>query len=1143
MSNISNPFKKVKYTERTVNQILVEWINRIIEDIGLPLGKVRQETILADQKQPDIVVFDTDNKKIVALIELKPPSWDIYSYELIHEAYRKASRISSNYFATWNINKLVLFSVKKYEEVKDEDKSISDAIVQKYDFSNIKILEQIDEPEHKAALQDNIKKFLKELVDIAKHKKASPKISIDQFFISRLRATIDSLQVSFKDLVIAKSKRDTKFLNQVRNWFNEQAWSFSGIEEDYEKLARQAAYLLVNKLVFYGALQEKLGLDPLEIPKSLTSGERLQGILKLFFADILKIDYETIFTTDFIDEIAFPQDKTAIDSVKDLVAEINKHKISAIGYDVLGGIFQKLIPEDERHLLGQYFTNSDIVDFILKFCLRGEKDFILDPGCGAGTFLVRAYQHKKLSNPRIVHDDILHTLWGIDISKFAAHLSTINIAVNDLGSIDNYPRIIHKDFFDVAPSQIGFNKPIKVKGLGTIEKEIEHPQSFDAVVGNPPYTRQEEIEDLSVEGYKKNLIKKALHETGANISKRAGIHAYFFVHGTKFLKDGGRFGFIVSNSWLDVDYGKGLQEFFLKNYKITAIIESKVERWFEDADINTCIVLLEKCSNKKGREENYVRFVQLKKKLRYFIPIAESIWEKEIKRLEEIEKLRKLILAHKEHYENEDVRIYPIKQIDLWSEGFNNSHGYAGAKWGKYIRAPEIFFEIIERGKDLFVPLKEIADVRRGFTTGANEFFYLTEEEIKQWAIEKEFWMHKENGKWVPNYVIKSPRECKGIIVNPEDLKFRVLMIHKDRKELKGTNVLKYIEYGEEKGFDKRPTCASRKIWWDLGSGQYADLNIAMYYQQSFKFHLNQKVYSGDALTEVYTKTENITPILTFLNSTVGYFYPEVYGRSYGGGGAPTGFKIYEVMELLVFNPSKLSKSQTQKLEQSFDKLCQREIGSVFEELGANLPEEVSLDKVKPDRRELDKIIMGEVLGLTEKEQLEVYKAVIDLVKSRIEKAKSLGNKKKIKKGIDVDKAVEIIVNSIGKDSFSNFYKENILAQKADFINIPKFIEPIQIKRTLIGFSVADKRHDKKEEVKCSTYEKAKYIALLATMGMDKIAMPKDEAYLKQVLEKLQKTSDMIKEDVESHISSIVDKKLQIEIKHKVMSALINEIK
>jgi len=42
----------------------------------------------------------------------------------------------------------------------------------------------------------------------------------------------------------------------------------------------------------------------------------------------------------------------------------------------------------------------------------------------------------------------------------------------------------------------------------------------------------------------------------ADLSRRAGLHAYFFVHATKFLHPRGRFGFIVANSWLDVEYGR-----------------------------------------------------------------------------------------------------------------------------------------------------------------------------------------------------------------------------------------------------------------------------------------------------------------------------------------------------------------------------------------------------------------------------------------------------------------------------------------------------------------------------------------------------------------------------------------------------------
>lgn len=42
-----------------------------------------------------------------------------------------------------------------------------------------------------------------------------------------------------------------------------------------------------------------------------------------------------------------------------------------------------------------------------------------------------------------------------------------------------------------------------------------------------------------------------------------------------------------------------------------------------------------------------------------------------------------------------------------------------------------------------------------------------------------------------------------------------------------------------------------------------------------------------------------------------------------------------------------------------------------------------------PDRRELDRIIF-EALGLTEEEQLEDYRAVVELVKNRLVKARSV---------------------------------------------------------------------------------------------------------------------------------------------------------
>ena len=103
--------------------------------------------------------------------------------------------------------------------------------------------------------------------------------------------------------------------------------------------------------------------------------------------------------------------------------------------------------------------------------------------------------------------------------------------------------------------------------------------------------------------------------------------------------------------------------------------------------------------------------------------------------------------------------------------------------------------------------LGDIADVRRGFTTGANEFFYLDAERIQEWGIESEYLKS----------VIKSPRECKSIRVDPSQLQFKLFMCHADKAALAGTAALDYIEWGETQGFHQRPSCKGRALLVGFG--------------------------------------------------------------------------------------------------------------------------------------------------------------------------------------------------------------------------------------------------------------------------------------------------------------------------------------
>jgi len=1151
-TTIPNPFEiSTHKTERSAAAVVMHWMRDIIEQKNIDLGLPDVETSGKDNLFPDTIIYKSGRSKdVICVVEFKPPHWDPFNYDDPKEpARKKATQRKAKYFATSNFRDLILWNTEKVNANKSEEEQI----VSRYHLSDIYDLNMMEDVRYKVPIKKELEKFLTDLYEFSTATKVEPRLAVDELLIYRLQEKIQKLATYYKSIIYDKAHKDNAFAKMLNKWFKGQGWSFF-IEDDncYDQVSHQAAYLLANKIIFYNALQLKRPdkLSPLSIPQDLTHGGTLKGILQSYFNSVLEIDYETIYTTDFIDEVAFPDSKEVVEEIKNLVNILKRYNFSSLGFDVIGRIFERLIPVQERHNLGQYFTNPDIVDLILQFCIKNENDKVFDPSCGAGTFLVRAYQYKKLMNQMLAHEEILNTIWGNDIAKFPAHLSTINLAINDLSVEKNYPRIMQKDFFDLLASpDEGFRFPddvrkVLLKTMSNEEFEIVHPRWFDAIVGNPPYTRQEEISEISGdEAYKGSLIDKALRYGNnkiANISKRAGIYAYFFIHGTKFLKDEGRFGFIVSNAWLDVEYGAGLQEFFLKNYKIVAIIESKVERWFKDADINTVIIILEKCKEKEKRDNNIVRFVYLLKPLRDFIPAAQTIWEKQIERKQAIEKLIKTILAHNELYQNDELHIFSKKQSELWEEGFNYEvQKYIGSKWGKYIRAPEIFFKILEKGKGKLVPLKKVANVRFGIKTGANEFFYLTEEEIKRRKIEKEFWMHKdEKGNWIPNYLIKSPRECKSIIVKPEDLKYRVLMIHNDRKDLTGTNVLKYIKEGERKGFHKRPTCASRGKWYDLGEWKISKNILAMFERErKYCFWNNPLAYIDAALYWVYLiNKEDEKALLGVLNSTLFSLWKETVARSpEGGGGGPIQMKVYDYGNMLIPSLEKL-KPMRGNIEIALDKLEEREIGTIFYELNANSPKEISLDKIKPDRRALDQIIMGEILGLTEEEQLEVYRAVIDLVKSRIEKAKSVGSRKKTKSGIDIEAVIDTVIEKIGDKKLGNWYKEKILIRKdLQTKKLPELESEPRIERSLFGWQI----RDGKKAIECRSKDEARYLKVWLNVGVGSIKIPKDEKYLIGATKELENRKLEIDNAIESYLGSILDQKLKLQILHQIWQRIV----
>lgn len=498
--------------------------------------------------------------------------------------------------------------------------------------------------------------------------------------------------------------------------------------------------------------------------------------------------------------------------------------------------------------------------------------------------------------------------------KFQKELNRLDARIKELKVAANAP--LHYDTGDVFDWSVEF-------------AEVFEDGGFDIILANPPYVRQEEIKPKDYKDRLIDLYQEAM--TG-----KSDLFVAFYTRGLQLLKNGGTHVFVCSNSWLDVGYGGRLQSYLLNNARVAAVYDSAVERQFASADVNTIISFIHK---QTPADVDKTMFVSLR------APFLEALSD-DTKR-----------------------RILTKTRSELLTSGSNENGRYEGDKWGgKFLRAPDIYFTILEKGRDKLVRLGSIADVRRGITTGANDFFYLSEEDQDYWQIEEEFLRP----------VIKSPRECRSIVVKPEDLKYKLFYCHKDKNELRGTNALEYIKWGEsdDEWHDddgnpnppySRPSCRGRRNWYDVGKRTRPKVSVNYLVNEVMRsFVKNGGILVSDNFQEVHSNGIEPGQVAASLNSTITQLFANVSGRANFGGGLMK-IQTYEVAAFSVFDPKLLP----------------------IDECLTALEEAEMLDLDSDDRRELDNIIF-DALGLTTGERDAVYEAVIDLVSKRLNRAKTI---------------------------------------------------------------------------------------------------------------------------------------------------------
>jgi hypothetical protein len=964
----------------------------------------------------------------LALVALTPPNLAAGDPALLQFVIRRAQANKAPHILTWTLRDAVLWRTPKHGAPTDANslEKLRD-YEDNYDIAPGDAPQMFHETRRRQLLQTG-RHLLDDLKRLHKDQ-ALELVNVDAtWFVGRLIDSVHELLPLVTDSLHTRLGMEDALRAKVERWAVTQGIAGSATDRDFvESITRQIIYRLLGKILFYQSLRRAARqLPPLNVD-GLDSSEVLPA-LNHAFAEALKIDYHAVFAEGLPDTIKWPAE--AAKKLAALVHDFNTRDFSSLPQDVVGTVFERLIPPEERHGLGQFFTPEPLCDLTVAFCIRSPKDLALDPTCGTGTFNIRSYDRLRWLGQHD-HPTLLSQIWGIDIAPFPAELAVINLFRQNVASSANFPRIACRDFFTLSPGETLPFPPPKMD-VQRPEQVNEPIPQFDAIVGNFPYVSADQIERGNA-GYL-DFIRKCLiagwfedypelfcydHKKDQESFERAiaaGKHAdcdratvqlhtstyadlyvYLFFHATRFLKIGGRMGIVTSNAWLDVNYGYALQRFFCDRFKIVAILESRCEPWFTEASVNTVLTIVERCDNAKQRDSHLVKFVKVKKRLADLEPgdpkiEAKARWRKLEQLTERIEKAGKpygkTVPLGVVTVEDDDFRIRICRQEemreDLERDGMT-------VKWGKYLRTPEVFFEMKKNGK--FCLLKDVALPKRGGVTRINEFFYVTSEIVERFGIEKDYLLT----------LIKSPKESKKIEIDPNELPLQVFVCRESKAELKKRRhkgALAYIEWGERQTYTDGN---DQGLHWPQGTwvkdrqpGWYAlpdsETNPSQIFfskaQDDVHFHRfsRTKLIPDQRLYYLAPEKGSSAAIVSaLLNSSVCALATELAGPVTMGDGVLE-LRVEDARDyLLVPNLCDASTSEKKAITEAFEKLCERDISNVFEEV-----------KMK-DRQTLDAAVLR-AIGLDPKKYLQpIYEGLCELVRERIELGQMRGKARKTK--------------------------------------------------------------------------------------------------------------------------------------------------
>lgn len=426
----------------------------------------------------------------------------------------------------------------------------------------------------------------------------------------------------------------------------------------------------------------------------------------------------------------------------------------------------------------------------------------------------------------------------------------------------------------------------------------------DAIICNPPYTSGDSLPPA----YKDRINAQIEQSIGSEISTRSPLHAYFIYHARQFLSAGDRAAFITPQSFLTTRYGESLKQFLLEKFSIKAFVQFDPagEQIFQDAHTTALISFLEATpENEPGGETRFIRV-------------------------------------------DESVEGYELRKAVEEDEP-------GSADWGSINCVQQAQLDPVNNWEALFTPtdldtsdlprLNEFATVHRGKTTGAVDFFCLSQADVDDLELDTQYLSPLiRQPKIVDGYEFRDEdweaqrEEGEDVwLFDPDAIPETPDSIHAFSEQVGGdssvlpdddsgrvSNVLGYLRDGViDHGLPGTGALENRPYWYRPERQDPPKVLIQNGSRDGFTFLLNEtearNIHNFDGFYDVTVNETELRALLAYLNSGVAERVVRNHTQTRQGGFEKLGPGA--VKKLPVIDVTDINDKMTVELSDLFDTL------------------------------------------------------------------------------------------------------------------------------------------------------------------------------------------------------------------------------